>query len=73
MNKRHCPHVVKEGRVGDEQDWCVVCLRGEVKDLKARLRAARATWFGTFPEQGEDWDKALWRVTDLRRKNWRKP
>jgi hypothetical protein len=51
----------------------VDALRAEVKDLKARLKAAHDCWFGTFPAQGEDWDEALKRVTDLRVKNWRKP
>jgi hypothetical protein len=46
-------------------------LRAEVKDLKARLKAAHDCWFGVFPAQGEDWDEALKRVTDLRVKNWR--
>jgi hypothetical protein len=46
-------------------------LRAEVRDLKARLKAARGCWFGTFPAQGEDWDEALKRATDLRVKRWR--
>lgn len=48
-------------------------LRAEVADLRARLKAARGCWFGDFPQQGEDWDEALKRVTNLRLKNWRKP
>jgi hypothetical protein len=45
--------------------------RARIRDLEARLRAAHDCWFGTFPEQGEDWDEALKRVTDLKNKKWR--
>ena len=48
-------------------------LRAEVRDLKARLKAARASWFGPSPEQSKQWDEVLLRVTDLRVRNWRKP
>jgi hypothetical protein len=47
-------------------------LRAEVRDLKARLKAARAVVTHRWPvDMDEAWDAALFRYTDLRVKNWR--
>ena len=45
-------------------------LRAEVKDLKARLKAARAAWFDPGDALA---DERIVMATDLRQKNWRKP
>lgn len=63
-----CPHVTKSELAGDEHGWCVVCLRDEVKDLKARLREARHGYRN--PYITVQWE-AGYRATDLRVKKWR--
>lgn len=69
MSRRHCPHVGND-RFGDEQEWCVVCLRDEVKDLKARLRSIRKH---AFSPAVMDSRTRIQFEADLRVKNWRKP
>jgi len=53
-----------------------VALDAEVNDLKARLRELRRLrGFGDGGEytRAKAFGKAVSRITDLRRKNWRKP
>ena len=51
-----------------EYERQALTLRAEVKDLKARLKAARAAIVG--PNDDEWFDRAD-KATDLRVKNWR--
>lgn len=44
--------------------------RAKIRDLKARLKAVRASWDHNLEDE---WHYVLDAATDLRRKNWRKP
>ena len=48
-------------------------LRAEVRDLKARLRAARRLCGVAKWPHREAWEVELDRATDLRVRDWRKP
>lgn len=67
-----CPHVTKSELVGDEAGWCVVCLRSEVKDLKARLRWLKKNAGLDLPIDAYGPDQKTLAVLDLKNENWRK-
>lgn len=76
MKKNYCMH-------GYHPGLCVPCaypevekLRAEVRDLRARLKAARLYVnhpYAKDPDNMEHWTVAFDRATDLRRRTWRKP
>lgn len=50
----------------------LVMLDAENADLKARLKAVRGPQPTGYLDKAQAWERIL-RITDLRRKNWRKP
>lgn len=37
MKAKACPHVRVNDYVGDEHDWCLGCLKSDVRSLRAKL------------------------------------
>ena len=69
-----CSDLVRSVKKSDECERCELKrLRNENPDLKARLKAVRRLY--RAPKDVNDQtprERAFSRVTDLRRKNWRK-
>ena len=34
-----CPHIPQDERAGDERQWCVVCLRNDIKRMKTSRKS----------------------------------